>query len=49
MKTTNITIEQFYGVTDFLRIINNRKPNKVFETRGLASEENDKSFTMTSS
>ena len=49
MKTTNIAIEQFYGVTDFLRIINNRKPNKVFETRGLASEENDKSFTMTSS
>lgn len=48
MKTkSNIVVEQFYGVAEFLRAINGRSVNKVFADRDLSSETGSQEFTMT--
>lgn len=47
MKTQNISVEQFFGVAEFLKAINTRKPNKVFDGEKLSSETNGEDFTKT--
>lgn len=40
-------IENFSSLNEFLRVVGNRTPNKVFKKECLASETGSKSFTMT--
>lgn len=45
----NLIIEHFESFNQYLEVIDNRKPNKVFADQTLASKDRDYKFTLTSS
>ena len=49
MKTSGIIVEQFNGVSEFLKAINSRPTNNVFKGAELSSETNGYQFTKTNS